>query len=119
MARFPKLTTGAVTQYPSARRTAYSTKVKRFVDGKEQRFRNAGKPVRKWVVKLRHVSEEELGKLASLFLTVQGEFGSFSFVDPWDGTEYPDCSFEQELFEIVALADGRYESHLIIRANAS
>src|SRR5687768_8580998 len=119
MARFPTLKTGAITQYPSARRTAYSTKVKRFVDGKEQRFRKLGKPVRRWVVRLRHVSEEELSKLASLFLTVQGEFGSFSFVDPWDGTEYPDCSFEQKTFESVALADGRYESHLIIRNNAS
>jgi hypothetical protein len=119
MAKFPTLGTGAITQYPSARRTGYSTKVKRFVDGKEQRFRNIGKPVRTWAIRLRHVSEEEVSKLARLFLTVQGEFGSFSFVDPWDGMEYPDCSFEQKMFDIVALADGRYESHLIIRDNAS
>ena len=119
MAKFPTLTTGAVTQYPSSRQTGYSTTVKRFVDGKEQRFRNVGEPVRKWAVNLRHVSEEELGKLGSLFLAAQGEFGSFSFVDPWDGTEYPDCSFEQEMFEILALADGRYESQLVIRNNAS
>ena len=39
MANFPRLTTGAVTQYPSSRNLTYSTYVLRFVDGREQRFR--------------------------------------------------------------------------------
>ena len=50
MANFPRLTTGAVTQYPSSRNMTYSTHVLRFVDGREQRFREVGGPVRSWVV---------------------------------------------------------------------
>ena len=117
MPTFPLLTTGAVTQYPSSRNITYSTFVTRFVDGNEQRFRELKAPVRTWVVKLHQLSAEEMGSLESFFRARQGQFGSFTFVDPWDGTEYPDCSFDQDVFAASAVDENRYQGQLIIRNN--
>ena len=119
MAAFPKVGTGVVAQYPSARLVDSDTTVLEYVDGSEQRFRNRSAPVNRWLIRLGDVATRDLFAIETFFLEQQGQYGSFSFTDPWDGTEYPDCSFEQEMFEIVALADGRYESHLMIRNNAS
>ena len=47
----------------------------------------------------------------------QGQFGSFTFVDPWDGTEYPDCSFDQQVLSAVAMDERRYQGQLVIRNN--
>lgn len=117
MAGFPLLTTGAVAQYPSSRNVSYSTNVLRFVDGREQRFRELGRPVRSWIVKLHQLSAEEMGLLESFFRSQQGQFGSFSFVDPWDGTEYPDCSFDQEGLSAIASDERRYQGQIMIRNN--
>ena len=72
MANFPRLTTGAVTQYPSSRNMTYSTHVLRFVDGREQRFRELGGPVRSWVVKLHQLSAEEMGALEIVLQRTSG-----------------------------------------------
>lgn len=117
MASFPLLSTGAVTQYPSARRLTFSTCVTKFVDGSEQRFRELKEPVRSWVVRLHHLSDAEISSLESFFDAMQGQFASFTFVDPWDGTEYADCSFDQEVFSLDAVADDRNQGHLTIRNN--
>jgi hypothetical protein len=117
MANFPRLSTGAVTQYPSSRNITYPTHVLRFVDGREQRFRELSGPVRSWMVRLHQLSAEEMGALEMFFRERQGQFGSFTFVDPWDGTEYPDCSFDQQVLSAVAMDERRYQGHLIIRNN--
>lgn len=117
MAQFPLLSTGAVAQYPSSRNLIYSTHVTRFVDGSEQRFREFKQAVRTWTVKMHELSAEEIAAVESFFLARQGEFGSFSFVDPWDGTEYPDCSFDQDAFAAAAFDESRYQGSLIIRNN--
>lgn len=117
MATFPLLTTGAVTQYPSGRRLTYSTNVMRFIDGSEQRFRELGQPVRTWVIRLHSLSAEEMSVIESFFDAMQGEFGSFKFIDPWDGTEYQDCSFDQETLSALVLNESRIQGYLIIRNN--
>ncbi len=45
MNEFPKLKTGAVLQYPAAKRLECLTQVTRFLDGSEQRFRDFAAPV--------------------------------------------------------------------------
>ena len=117
MVTFPVLTTGAVTQYPSSRTLHFSTHVTKFVDGREQRFRELKQPVRSWTVRLHQLSAEEIDSLERFFQSRQGQFESFAFVDPWDGTEYPDCSFDQDTFRVGALDEGRYQGQLIIRNN--
>lgn len=117
MATFPLLSTGAVTQYPSGRQVSYSTNIMRFVDGSEQRFRELKKPVQTWNIRLHHLSSEEMASIELFFEACQGQFGSFAFTDPWDGTEYPDCSLDQDKLSAVAIDENRNQSHLVIRNN--
>ena len=117
MPDFPLLRTGAVAQYPSQREIAFNTSVTRFVDGTEQRFRAQKGPALRWFIRMSQVSAEEIAVLEDFFDSAQGRFGSFSFVDPWDGAEYPDCSFEEDDFAATAVSDWRWAAHRIIRAN--
>jgi hypothetical protein len=118
MAFFPKLETGAVTQYPSGRRTSYATQVTHFVDGNEQRFRDLRTPIRRWLIRLARMSSDEACAVESFFLSMQGQFESFAFIDPWDGTEYADCSFDQETMIAIASSESTNEGYLVIRNNA-
>jgi len=117
MASFPLLSTGAVTQYPSGRRFSYSTYVTRFLDGTEQRFPELKQPVRRWLIRMHHLSSSEIASIEAFFEQMEGQFSSFTFTDPWDETEYPDCSFDQEAFSIEAVDENRYRGHLAIRSN--
>src|SRR4051812_20192841 len=109
MAEFPLLTTGVVSQYPSSRKTAYSTSVTAFVDGTEQRFRELSSPVQRWVIRMHRLSAEEIAALETFFEDYQGQFGSFQFTDPWDGTSYANCSFDQDQFSTNALDESQYQ----------
>jgi hypothetical protein len=117
MSEFPLLKTGAVTQYPAQRTTRYSTQVMWFVDGTEQRYREYSGPLRRWIIQLEALDDEELEAMEAFFLQEQGSYGSFAFMDPWDGQEYPDCSLEnpEAYFEYAAIHDGR--TKLVVRQN--
>ena len=117
MTDFPHLRTDAVTQYPSSRKTTYSTSVTMFVDGTEQRFRELGHPVRTWIIRMHQLSAEEIAAIETFFEDCQGQFGSFQFTDPWDGTSYPDCSFNQDTLSTNAMGESHYEGDLVIRNN--
>jgi hypothetical protein len=117
MADFPSLSTGAITQYPSERRTGYSATILRFVDGSEQRWRDQSSSIRRWVLRLPLLNETEAGVLASFFDAQAGRAGHFSFQDPWDGTVYPDCSFEQDSLPIDFSGEGRAAASVTIREN--
>ena len=117
MNEFPKLKTGAVAQYPAQRSTRYSTGVMRFMDGGEQRYREFGAPLRRWVIQLTKLDEEEMDAFESFFLAEQGGYGTFDFVDPWDGAEYAGCSLENPdvYFDFTEFHDGR--TCLVVRQN--
>ena len=117
MAAFPLLSTDAVTQYPSAKSIEFSTGVLRFVDGREQRYRQMRQPLRRWLLRLSEISADELHAVEEFFVSRQGQMGSFEFTDPWDGIVYPDCSFEQDEFTARLNAEGRSAATLMIRNN--
>ena len=94
MASFPTLKTGAVAQYPASRAFQYSNQALRFLDATEQRYRLAGSPLHQWEIKLDQLDPGEIGVLQNFFVNQQGEYLSFSFTDPWDGTIYPNCSID-------------------------
>ena len=119
MSAFPLLGTGAVTQYPTERVTAFSTAIVTFLDGSEQRFRERYGPARKWVVRLDLLSDEEMSRLEEFFLDRQGQAGSFEFVDPWTASVYADCSFDQAAAERAARGFSRLSTVLVIRENGS
>lgn len=117
MQEFPRLKTGAVAQYPARRVTRFSTQVMQFADGSEQRFREFGGPLLRWVIALNTLDEEEMDALEAFFLAEQGGHGTFTFADPWDGTEYEGCSLENPdaFFQFTGFNDGR--ARLVVRQN--
>lgn len=119
MAGFPRLKTGAVMQYPAQRRSTYSTRVLQFTDGSEQRFRRHPSPLRRWVVRLEMLDEEEMRSLGAFFEEQQGRMGDFAFTDPWDGAEYAHCSLEQDEWEGEWVSEESGRGLLVIRENRS
>jgi hypothetical protein len=119
MTTFPKLKTEAVMQYPGVKALRFQSEIVRFVDGSEQRYRDAASALHRWTVRLDLLDERELSALDEFFEANQGAFGSFAFIDPWDGTEYPDCSLESDSFEFTLTGEMRGQTKLEIRENRS
>lgn len=118
MAAFPALKTGAVAQYPAERALRFSTVVHRFVDGAEQRFRQMGAGLRRWVIRLDHLDEAELFALEEFFLEQDGAAGNFEFTDPWDGSVHENCSFEGDGVELSFEAPGLGRTVLVVKENS-
>jgi hypothetical protein len=115
--QFPVLKTGAVAQYPSARTETFSTRALRFVDGAEQRYRLFASPLHRWHIRLDLLDEAELAAIDEFFVANGGRAGVFSFTDPWDGTAYPNCSFDHDELAAEALGPGRGRTVLTIKEN--
>lgn len=119
MATFPKLKTESVMQYPGGKALRFASQVVRFMDGSEQRYREAAAPLRRWIIRLDLLDEGELAAIEEFFLANQGTFGSFAFTDPWDGVEYPDCSLEGDVFEFWLDGEMRGRTSLAVVENRS
>lgn len=117
MAAFPKLSTGAVAQYPSDLRIEGTTRVLRYLDGSEQRYRERGAPARQWTLRMDQITEEELSAIEEFFAEQQGRFGQFSFTDPWTGVEHTDCSFDEDSLHAQLFGEDLGSTTLIIRTN--
>lgn len=115
MAAFPTLKTGAVAQYPAERQLRCSTQVVEFVDGREQRFRDYAKPLRRWVIRLALLDATELQ--AVLDFARDTATSSFSFKDPWDGTLYADCALEGAESAATLVDEWNARTELTIREN--
>jgi len=94
---FPTLKTGAVTQYPLVSGTRYSTQSVRFMDGSSQRFRAIGTGLRRWLIKLDLLDEQELGAVIA-FVEQQGG-ANFTFTDPVTGDSVPGCIVSGQQFD--------------------
>ncbi len=119
MGEFPRLKTGAVMQYPASRSVEYATQVCRFVDGSEQRYRERGAALRRWVIRLDRLDEGELQSLQVFFASVEGRAGSFSFTDPWDDVTYGDCSLESDEMAVEVSGEMRGQTAVVVRENRS
>ncbi len=119
MATFPRLKTAAVAQYPANRIILFQNRVLRFLDGKEQRYRERGNPLHRWEIRLNELDEGEIAAIDGFFWSNQGRLGSFAFTDPWDGTTYPDCSLASDDLELLSLGEMRGKTELIVAENRS
>ena len=117
MAKFPKLKTGAVAQYPVTRRLMYATEWLQFVDGSEQAYRLLPKAHREWVIRLERLDEAEVQALERFFVDMDGGHLSFTFTDPFDGSEHPDCSFDTDEFQFRVDDELKTGALLRIREN--
>jgi hypothetical protein len=105
MATFPRLKTNAVAQYPAKRVQRFQNQTLRFVDGTEQRYRDSAGPLHRWEISLRQLDEGEMAEVERFFEGNQGAFGSFTFIDPWDGLVYENCSLETDGLDLTTTAE--------------
>jgi len=106
-----------VTQYPASKGTLSATQVLTFVDGSEQRCRQWAAPLLRWTIRLNLLDEGEIRQMEEFFLSEQGRYGSFSFVDPWSGTEYTNCSLEADEADAGLWDVARAKASLVVRQN--
>ncbi len=117
MSTFPVLASGAIAQYPAERAEGFSTNSFVFVDGQEQRNTEFAAPLKRWFIRLDHLTEDEMFRLEEFFLDQGGASGSFSFMDPWDGVEYSNCSFDGDEVELIFEAPGKGVMAMVIKEN--
>jgi hypothetical protein len=117
MATFPQLKTGAVAQYPASKILRFQNQTVRFLDGSEQRYRDAAGPLHQWTIRLSELDESEMAALEQFFDDNQGRLGSFAFTDPWDGTEYPNCSLASDELTLSSLAEMRGQASVTVIEN--
>jgi len=115
MLEFPRLRTGAVLQYPVETRLRHQTVVLHFVDGSEQRYRGWKRVLRRWVVRLRGMTEEELAELEDFWRVVESTGQTFAFRDPWTGVTYPRCRFDGDRGEFWLKGEDDGELVFVIR----
>jgi len=117
MATFPQLKTKAVAQYPATRAMEFQNQVLRFLDGNEQRYRDASGPLHTWVIGLDELDESELAEMDAFFSSNQGQYGNFTFVDPWDGACYENCSLAADELDLTSVAEMRGKTSLTVVEN--
>jgi hypothetical protein len=117
MATFPQLKTGAVAQYPATKAVRFQNQTVRFLDGSEQRYRDSAGPVHQWVIQLSELDESEMAAFEQFFEDNQGRLGSFAFTDPWDGTQYPNCSLASDDLTLGSVAEMRGKTSLTVIEN--
>jgi hypothetical protein len=117
MATFPPLKTGAVAQYPAIKSLRFQNQIVRFVDGNEQRYRDSAGPLHQWVIRLDQLDETELASLEDFFLSNEGSFASFIFIDPWDGTSYSNCSAGSDQLQLTSVEELQNTTSLTVTEN--
>ncbi|HUI56697.1 MAG TPA: DUF2460 domain-containing protein [Bryobacteraceae bacterium] len=105
MTTFPKLKTNAVAQYPATKTQRYQNQIVRFVDGTEQRYRDSAGPLHRWAISLDQLDEAEMTAMEQFLQANQGQFASFAFTDPWDGTQYGTCSLSSDGMDLSSLGE--------------
>jgi hypothetical protein len=108
MENFPKLSTGAVTQYPLPLGIRQGAQIIRFVDGSDQRFLAEGRQYRSWQLKLDLLNESELQQIDAFFDAHSGNYSTFTFPDPITGANVPNCRLQDStlITEYVAVGSG-------------
>ena len=119
MANFPKLKTGAVAQYPAGKALRFQNQTVRFLDGTEQRYRDAAGPLHQWMIQLSELDESEMAAIEQFFEDNQGRLGNFAFTDPWDGTQYANCSLKSDGLTLGSAAEMRTKTSVTIVENRS
>ena len=95
----------------------YQNQIVRFLDGSEQRYRDAAGPLHEWEIPLAQLDEAEMAAFSAFLDANQGAFASFSFTDPWDSTAYPNCSLAADELGVTAAAEMNGSTRLTVREN--
>jgi len=104
-------------QYPAVQSITYLTGIVSFIDGSDQRYRDYSQPLRRWIIRLSLLADSELEQLDTFFSNQEGQYGTFSFTDPWTSIEYPDCSIDVSALPLYFVRENRGEGTLIVMEN--
>lgn len=91
MATFPLLSTGSVAQFPAGLTSGQTAEVIRFLDGSDQRYLMQKSMLRQWQIRLDLLNETEVQQIEGFFISVQGDYATFDFPDPFSNTIVPSC----------------------------
>jgi hypothetical protein len=117
MLQFPVLKTGAVAQYPLGLTFNYHTDIVWFLDGSEQRFRNAPSVLHQWKIALEQLDEQEMQAVEAFFILSVGAAQTFAFTDPASTTTYPNCSVDGDVLKLDYTGPLSGKTSLVIREN--
>ena len=95
----------------------YSSFVVRFLDGTDQRYRQYSTPLRRWIINLELLDESELNTLEQFFIAQGGRFATFTFIDPWTQTSFPNCSIDQDILDYQLSGESQGAMKLIVGEN--
>jgi hypothetical protein len=82
MTVFPQLGTGALSQFPVAKKRRLRTVVNRAADGTKVKLADPAGGGVEWRLSYRGLSDAELANLQQLFTTAEGSLNGFTFLDP-------------------------------------
>ena len=83
MLYFPQLASGAVSQFPCTKHVRQRTLVNVLADGSEVKLFDPGACRVEWQVDLASLTSAEWGAIRELFGAVEGQLGTFTFLDPF------------------------------------
>ena len=106
-----------MAQYPATKSVTFRNQTVRFLDGNEQRYRDSAGPLHRWAIRLSELDETEMAAFEQFFQDNQGRLGSFSFTDPWDGTQYANCSLASDELDLSSLAEMSGKTSLTVIEN--
>jgi hypothetical protein len=79
---FPQLSTGALTQYPTAKKISMRSVQSAMEDGTVIALADSAATYLRWKVMLQDLSDQEAKSLTDLFAATQGSLFPFLFLDP-------------------------------------
>jgi hypothetical protein len=78
-------------------------------------MRLQGSQLKRWTLRLDLLDEAELEVLKQFFEQNRGRAGTFSFTDPWDGTVYSNCRFQDDELTLAWLNVGQGQAEVMIQ----
>jgi hypothetical protein len=79
---FPQTANGAVSQFPVRRSRVWRPILNQLESGERIMLNDSAANELRWQLSMKDLSDAEAGSMAALFQSVQGQYGSFLFVDP-------------------------------------
>ena len=100
---FPQLTVGSIAQYPISRKWSKRTQVNTMQGGSTVVMPASDEGRVSWRLSYSGLSDAEWTSLASLFTSVNGSYGTFTFLDPTDNLLAWSGDFTEKVWSVDPL----------------
>lgn len=103
MSTYPTLASSALSQRPYTRSEQYLHCNNDMACGARFSYLKRDAPLHKFVLTYSGITDADLATLEAFWVSVNGSYGSFDFVD-LEGTTYHNCRFENDSFDMKYLS---------------